>query len=373
MNERVMQFRIGMLVIVAGLVLTMLIVWFGEAPALFRDTVYVTAHYVDAPGVAEGIPVRKSGIRIGEVASIRFDDRAHQPDGVLVTLALERKYKVRGGSTPRISRALIGDVTIDMLPGNGVGTLPVSSTPGQSMMPGRIIEGTVAPDPTAALAAASDAFQKVGGTLQSIDAAAKGLAGMTDKTKDLEQTLLAFKDMGQKVSTLAADFDRVVKDNEGNIRPALESFRQASDRLSASFDEKARANLQATLQNAADGTGRFNQMMIDMSPVAKDLGAPSGQKAVTNTGQAMQRFNRVAYEFGLLTGNLADPNGGLNPNSSLAKLFTRTELYDNFNAMALGARETFSLARPVMKSFGRFADRIANDPGAISRGALERR
>ena len=30
MNERVMQFRIGMFVIVAGLVLTMLIVWFGE-------------------------------------------------------------------------------------------------------------------------------------------------------------------------------------------------------------------------------------------------------------------------------------------------------------------------------------------------------
>ena len=37
MNERVMQFRIGMFVIVAGLVLTMLVVWFGESPQLFRD------------------------------------------------------------------------------------------------------------------------------------------------------------------------------------------------------------------------------------------------------------------------------------------------------------------------------------------------
>ena len=37
MNERVMQFRIGMFVIVAGLVLTMMIVWFGESPSLFRD------------------------------------------------------------------------------------------------------------------------------------------------------------------------------------------------------------------------------------------------------------------------------------------------------------------------------------------------
>ncbi len=56
MNERVMQFRIGMFVIVAGLVLTMLIVWFGESPSLFRDHVYVTVHYDEAPGVGRGDP-----------------------------------------------------------------------------------------------------------------------------------------------------------------------------------------------------------------------------------------------------------------------------------------------------------------------------
>ena len=72
MNERVMQFRIGMFVIVAGLVLTMMIVWFGESPSLFRDHVFVKVHYPDAPGVSEGIPVRKSGIRIGEVVGDRL-------------------------------------------------------------------------------------------------------------------------------------------------------------------------------------------------------------------------------------------------------------------------------------------------------------
>src|SRR3954468_4156667 len=109
-KERVMQFRIGMFVIVAGLVLTMLIVWFGEAPSLFHDNGYVVAHFVEAPGVSEGVPVRKSGIRIGEVTAIAFDERPKQPDGVLVTLSLERKYKIKAGSVPRISRSLIGDV-----------------------------------------------------------------------------------------------------------------------------------------------------------------------------------------------------------------------------------------------------------------------
>ena len=72
MNERVMQFRIGMFVIVAGLVLAMMLVWFGESPSLFRDHVFVKVRYVDAPGVSEGIPVRKSGIRIGEVVGDRL-------------------------------------------------------------------------------------------------------------------------------------------------------------------------------------------------------------------------------------------------------------------------------------------------------------
>src|SRR5271156_1708799 len=98
MNERVMQFRIGMFVIVAGLVLTMLIVWFGESPSLLRDHAFVKVRYKEAPGVAEGITIRKSGIRIGEVLSIEFDDQPNQPDGVIVILSLERKYKIKEGS-----------------------------------------------------------------------------------------------------------------------------------------------------------------------------------------------------------------------------------------------------------------------------------
>src|ERR1700727_1420648 len=123
MNERVMQFRIGMFVIVAGLVLTMMIVWFGESPAVLRDQVYVKVRYSEAPGVLEGVPVRKSGIRIGEVFSISFDERPDQPDGVLVTLALERRYKLHEGASPRLTRSLIGDVTIDMQPGTDTGFL----------------------------------------------------------------------------------------------------------------------------------------------------------------------------------------------------------------------------------------------------------
>ena len=368
MNERVMQFRIGMFVMVAGLVLTMLIVWFGESPSLFRAQTYVTVHYHEAPGVSEGIPVRKSGIRIGEVASIRFDNRPGQPDGVLVTLALERRYKIRAGSVPRVSRALIGDVSIDMLPGEGPGLLPTSDKPANAP----VIEGAVAPDPSNALAAATEAFQDVKGTLQSIDQAAKGIAAMTDKAKNLDEFLVSFRDMGRKVGTLAEELDKMAKASGGDFPAAIASIRQASDKFNATFDDSTRANLQASARQLNSSSAKLDKVLADFQPVARDLSAEPNKLPTTNLGQAMMRMNRISYDVSLLTGQLATPNGRLNTNGSLQKLITNSELYDNMNLMATSAREVMGGAKAVLAHFNRFAERIANDPGAISRGALKR-
>ena len=51
---------------------------------------------------------------------------------------------------------------------------------------------------------------------------------------------------------------------------------------------------------------------------------------------------------------------------------TSAELYDNFNRMAISTREVMTGAKTVLANFNRFAERIANDPGAIGRGVLQR-
>ncbi len=367
MNERMMQFRIGMFVIVAGLVLTMLIVWFGESPALFRSQEYVTVHYSEAPGVTEGIPVRKSGIRVGEVASIRFDDRPGQPDGVLVTLSLDKRYKIREGSVPRIGRALIGDVSIDLLPGTGPGLLATGKT--QATAP--IIEGQVAPDPSNALASATEAFQNVKGTLLSIDEAAKGIAAVTRKAGNIDETLVAFRDMGRKVATLADGLTGMTGE-DGDFPAAVAGIRQLGDKLNSTLDPKTRADFQASVRQLNASTAKLDKILADVQPVARDIGLPPGKAPATNLGQALMRLNRITYDIALLTSRIGDGKGGLNPNGSIQKLLTSAELYDNFNHMAIGAREVMGGAKTVLSNFNRFAERIANDPGAIGRGALQR-
>lgn len=365
-----MQFRIGMFVIVAGLVLTMLLVWFGESPSLFRDHRYLVVHYNEAPGVNEGIPVRKSGIRIGEVVSIEFDSRSNQPDGVLVTLSLESKYRLRGGSVPRITRGLIGDVWIDMLPGDVTAALPTGSTPGEAMR--HIVEGAVAPDPSNALAAATEAFQDVKGTLQAIEQAARGLAGVTKKAENLDEFLDSFRDMGRRVGGLAERLDRVVQANEGEVQPAVASFRQAVDKVNATLDPQMQEDLRAAARQLASGSARLDQILADVGPLASDLGGQSNRPARTPFGQAVARINRIAYDLNLVTNQLSDGKGGLNRNGSLQKFLTQPELYNNLNTAAGGAGRVVALAERVLANMNRFAERVANDPGAIGRGALQR-
>ena len=254
MNERVMQFRIGMFVIVAGLVLTMLIVWFGESPSLLRDQIYLKARYAEAPGVLEGVAVRKSGIRVGEVVAIAFDERPNQPDGVLVTMAIERKYSVREGSIPRLNRSLIGDVTIDLLPGTGKDNLHLGRTPAEAP----IIDGDVAVDPGKALAAATTAFEQAGDTLKSINEAATGLAKLSKNADQLDGFLKTWTKTGQDLSGASQGISQFINSNETDFRTTMGNLQKVADKLNNTLTPETQESLKtgvAKISSAGHAAG----------------------------------------------------------------------------------------------------------------------
>ncbi len=370
MNERVMQFRIGMFVIVAGLVLTMLIVWFGESPVLFRDHRFLMVRYPQAPGVSEGIPVRKSGIRIGEVIAIEFDERPGQADGVLVTLSLESRYRLRGGSVPKIARGLIGDVWIDMLPGTTSEPLITSRTMDAAKQ--HVVEGEVAPDLSNALMAASDAFTNVKGTLTAIESAANGLSAITSKAGNVDELIVSFRDMGQKVGTLADELDVILKANGGDIGPTLTNIRQLTESFNDTLDEETRANLKTAVRELADTSAQLKKILVDLSPIAADLGGGPDRRSVTVLGQTLARVSRIVYNVQLLAEALNDGNGRLNMNGSVQRLLTQPELSNNLNALSVSANRVLTAAERAVANLSKFAERIANDPSIIARGALNR-
>ena len=368
MNERVMQFRIGMFVIVAGLVLTMLIVWFGESPSLLRDHAYVTVRYDEAPGVAEGIPVRKSGIRVGEVREIAFDARPNQPDGVLVTISLDRKFVIKEGSVPRLTRSLIGDVAIDLLPGTGPGRLKTSESPHDAP----VIEGSVAPDPSKALAAATNVLDNAGDTLKSIRVAAEGLSKISASADDMRDFLATWKATGKRVSAAADGIDRFIKTNEQDVQPAITNLREVSSKLNATLDAKTQQSLKAGIDQFATAATQLKEGIASAAPFLHDLGAPVSANPSTDFGQAARRLNLMTADMSLLTAALRGPDGRLNTQGSLQRMLARPELYDNINRFALSGNAAFDGFKPILASFRVFAEKIARDPSVIAKGALSR-
>ncbi|MGE3822091.1 MAG: MlaD family protein, partial [Isosphaeraceae bacterium] len=358
MNERVMQFRIGLFVIFAGLVLTMLIVWFGESPSLLRRHVYVVAHYEEAPSVSEGIPIRKSGIRVGEVSSIAFDERPGQSDGVLVTLSLDSRYKFKEGTVPRITRSLIGDVSIDLLPGAGPGPLKTSDRPEGAP----IIEGTITADPAKALAAATEAFTKAGDTLNTINEAAAGISKFTQNSDKVGQILATWKETGDRVSAAADGIDRFIKTNEAEIQPAVANLREVSHKLNTTLDPATQESLRSGIRQFHTATNQLNRSLEEALPLFRDLGGSPASNPKTDFGQAVRRINIIASDLGLLTQALRGPNGRLNTQGSLQKLLLQPEVYDNINRFALNGTATFNSFKPVLAAFRVFADKISRDP-----------
>ena len=209
------------------------------------------------------------------------------------------------------------------------------------------------------------------GTLESIDSRRQGdrqtLAG---KAEGIDEFLASFRDAARKVGALSDELNGMVKASGGDFPAAIAGIRQVVDKLNTTFDEPARENLQATVRQLSSSTSKFDKILADLQPVARDLAADTSRAPTTNLGQSLARFNRILSDVGLLTASLRDYDKEgkvrLNANGSIQRLFTSAELYDSVHDVVKGAKS-------VMGNFNRFASRIADNPAELSRGVLQGR
>ena len=267
---------------------------------------------------------------------------------------------------PRLNRSLIGDVTVDMMPGTGPGFLATSKIP--ALAP--IIEGEVAPDPSKALAAATKAFESAGDTLKAIDKAAAGLAEISKSAAKLDDFLASVANAGRDVSKVAQGIERVIKTNEGDLQPTMANLRQIAKKLDEAIDQAA---LKTGIERFASASARLDAGLAQIDPMFKDLSAPVDHRPATDIGQAVRRINLVAADLELLSSKLRNGRGGLNTNGSIQKLLTQSELHDNFNAMAMSATQALAQLRTVLNDVRTFIDKVSRDPSLITRGAFQSR
>lgn len=108
------RLKLGAFVLTSLVVLGGLIIAFGRTPTIFTARSRFTLTFSETPGVVVGTPIRKSGVRIGEVADLELDPNTGQ---VSVHALIESKYAPRRNEDAVITRGLLsGDTTIDFMP-----------------------------------------------------------------------------------------------------------------------------------------------------------------------------------------------------------------------------------------------------------------
>ncbi len=112
-NEQNLTFRIGIFALASIVLLAILITLFGGSSTLFKMQDSYTIVFDYAPGVAEGTPVRRSGVRIGQVQKVELDDKTGK---VRVTIRIDRPHVLYEDDQPvLVQGALSGDTSIDFV------------------------------------------------------------------------------------------------------------------------------------------------------------------------------------------------------------------------------------------------------------------
>jgi ABC-type transporter Mla subunit MlaD len=111
MDERVAQFRVGVMVLATIIIAGILILLFNRFPALGQGSYTIHVRFPTAPGVAKDTPVRRSGILIGRVSDVEFDENYN----VIATLQIDGDHTIFESDEIRITRSLLGDAELEVV------------------------------------------------------------------------------------------------------------------------------------------------------------------------------------------------------------------------------------------------------------------
>lgn len=351
MNDRMMQFRVGVVVLATAIIAGILIVLFGDLPSLVQATYPLKMSFADARGVSNGTPVRKNGILVGRVADVELDEKG----GVSVVADIDSYVPIYKDEQPRIASTLLGDAEIQLVPGRVV-------PPRQRLAPEEVLVGAVSRDPFEAFATLEP---KLGSALESLTQASESV---TKLSANLDRLLLGEDDT----------FSKMVAKTE----KALDAFSLAMDNINDVMgDANARANLKQTLnglpevmndlRTTVQGIGTTvdtaDRNLRNLEGLTRPLGE-RGEGMVAQVDKTIGRLDEVLQQATLFTRALNESEG------TLGKLVRDPKVYDDLAQAAANVNNLTKELRPIVDDVRVFTDKIARHPEQLGvRGALDRR
>ena len=272
------------LTVALALVLLFVGINFLKGVNVFKAANYYYATYTDVAGLSTSAPVTINGFKVGQVRSVEY--QYDNPGHVVVEFSVDKALRIPQGSQAVITTDLLGTATIALR-----------------------------------LGADRSAFYSVGDTVATgVDA---GL--MSAVSNDVMPAVSAII---PKIDSLITGLNTLVSD------PALSASVRRMDNITA--DLGASVQSLRTVMAAMEPVSRnVTSITANVDTISGNLSTVSGELAAAPVDSIMGELNRTVANLEQLTAALN------NPDSSIGRLTSDPELYNNINSTVMSLDSLF--------------------------------
>ena len=344
MNERQLQFRVGLFVLTALLICAALIIEFGDIHKYLQESYQIAIHFDSTPGLQRGTPVRQNGISIGSVSDVVLDEKE---GGVLAIVDIEVERQLRKDARPVLVSTLLGDASIEFSAGSSRDVLP----------PNTRIEGLAAADPMQ--------------MIQRIEV-------------QVSDTLTAFSATSEEWKSLAANVNRLIQTEEGNLdivieraATSLHEFTQTMQTANSTLTSANQILSDPKLQQDLKETVSALPLMVQETRETITAARMSVQKIGENLDNLSEATDPLAEHSRSIVVKLDGSLGQLESLLTELNTFARVvnsedgsinrfakdpELYENLNESAESLNLLVRSLEPILKDVRIFSDKVARHP-----------
>ncbi|MEI8384284.1 MAG: MlaD family protein [Planctomycetota bacterium] len=360
-TERQLQFRIGLLVMIALGIGGWLVYEFGDLKQFTQKRYQLVLHFDSASGLYPTAPVTFSGLTVGTVKQIQLDDRR---GGVLVTVLVREGVAIPGDSRAVIVRSILGETAIDITAGRT----------NDYLKSGGKMDGQLAVDPLEMVqrmeGRAVEVLEAVTSTSKEWGLVAKNINNLMDtKRGDLDQvveraseSLHQFTVAMAHVNELLKSANKVVGDPEA--QQALHDTLVAMPKLV----KETHGTIAET--RSAVATSRLvlesvNKNLVNLTQLTEPVGK-KGEQMVEKLDNSLTSLDTLLSELGAFA-KLVNTKDG-----SLQKFASDPSLYDNLDRSSQSMAVLLKNFEPILKDLHEFSDKVARKPELLGVGGAVR-
>ena len=360
-TERQLQFRVGLLVLVAAAIGGWLVYEFGDLKQYVRKRYALTTHFESGSGLYPTAPVTLSGLGIGSVRSIQLDARQ---GGVVAQVDVREDVRIPIDSKAVIIRSILGETVIEITPG----------VERVALQPGERFEGQLAVDPLEMVqrmeGRAVEVLTTLNETSREWKLVAQNVNGLMETNRGnigqvverAAESLHQFTTTMKHANDLLASANKVVGDPAA--QQALHDTLVAMPKL-VNETHRTIAETRNAVASSRQVLDSVNKNLVNLTQITEPVGKRGElmvaklDSSLTNLDQLLGELNRFA--------KLVNSKDG-----SLQKFASDPSLYDNLDRSSQSLAVLLRNVEPVLRDLREFSDKVARNPELLGVGGAVR-